>query len=74
MAPLLTVPATEELRQTYHPARLTAADYPTLLGDAEPVETLSVPCVVAAYAWPPGSERYRKVARFVEAYDAARSD
>src|SRR5207248_6023899 len=64
----LSVPAPDELRQAHHPARLTAADYPALLGDAEPVETLSVPCVVAAYAWPTGSERYRKVARFVDAF------
>ncbi len=61
------IPATAELAKTYAPARLTSEDYP-VIDDQGPVETLSVSAVLAAYAWPLGSERYRRVARFVDAF------
>jgi TRAP transporter TAXI family solute receptor len=64
----LAVPPKPELVQTYAPARLTAEDYPRLVREGEAVETLAVSAVMAAYAWPVGSERYRKVARFVDAF------
>jgi TRAP-type uncharacterized transport system substrate-binding protein len=65
---LLSVPLNEELRETYRPARLLAEDYPTLLRDGRAIDTLAVGSVMAVYAWPQGSERYRKVARFVDAF------
>lgn len=65
----LPVALTSALMETYLPATLTAADYPTLVR-AEGVETIAVGAVMAVYAWPIGSERHRKVARFVEALHA----
>ena len=65
----LPVPATPALLETYLPSTLAPTDYPTLVGGA-PVETIAVGAVMAAYAWPPGTERHRKVARFVEAFFA----
>lgn len=64
----LPIPATPSLLETYLPTGLTAADYPTLIPAGATVETIAVGAVMAVYAWPPGSERYRKVARFVHAF------
>jgi TRAP transporter TAXI family solute receptor len=66
----LPLPATPALMETYLPATLAAADYPTLIPAGASVETIAVGAVMAVYAWQPGSERHRKVARFVEALHA----
>jgi len=52
----------------YVPARLTAADYPGLIPYNQPVDTLAVSTVLAVSNLPAGSERYRKVANFVDAF------
>lgn len=62
----LPIAPTSALMETYLPATLTTADYPTLV-PAEGIQTIAVGAVMAVYAWTPGSERHRKVARFVEA-------
>lgn len=66
----LPVPATDALLETYLPSALTAEDYPTLVPAGPPVETLAVGAVMAVYAWQPGSERHRKVSRFLETFQA----
>jgi TRAP transporter TAXI family solute receptor len=58
------------LQDDYLPAQLKAEDYPALMSPGERIDTIAVPAVLAAYNWPPQSERYRKVARFVEAFFA----
>jgi TRAP transporter TAXI family solute receptor len=65
---LLGVPFTDQLAETYLPAQLTGADYPKLMDEGRPVQTLAVGSVLAVFNWPPGSERYRKVARFVDEF------
>lgn len=62
------VPMVPALLDTYLPAELGAAQYPSLVPDGGPVETIAVGAVMAAYAWQPGSERHRKVAAFVDAF------
>jgi TRAP-type uncharacterized transport system substrate-binding protein len=64
----LPVPLTQPLLETYLPSEITRAQYPTLIADDQPVETLAVGAVMAVYAWPPSTERYAKVARFVDAF------
>jgi TRAP transporter TAXI family solute receptor len=66
----LEVPLTPALLDTYLPSRLTAERYPNLIPAGGGVETLAVGAVMAAYAWTPGTERHRKVARFVDAFFA----
>jgi TRAP transporter TAXI family solute receptor len=61
------LPPTPALLETYLPTSLSASDYPALIPAGETVETIAVGAVMAVYAWPPGSERHRKVARFVDA-------
>lgn len=63
----LEVPLTPALMDTYLPATLGAARYPNLIPQGA-VETLAVGAVMAVYAWQPGTERHRKVARFVDAF------
>ena len=66
----LPIAATPALIETYLPSTLGAADYPGLVPQGESVETIAVGAVMAVYAWQPGTERHRKVARFVEAFQS----
>jgi TRAP transporter TAXI family solute receptor len=65
---LVTVDYEKPLQGDYLPAGLTAKDYPNLIAEGETVDTIAVPAVLAAYNWSPGSERYRKLSQFVEAF------
>ena len=65
---LVTIDYEKPLQSDYLPASLTAKDYPNLIAEGETVDTIAVPAVLAAYNWAPGSERYRKLAQFVEAF------
>jgi TRAP-type uncharacterized transport system substrate-binding protein len=51
----------------YLPSYLEPADYPNLIAKGERIATISVPTILAAYKWRPGSTRYLRVARFVDA-------
>jgi len=64
----LEVPLTPALVDTYLPSRLTAERYPNLVEAGGGVDTVAVGAVMAVYAWQPGTERHRKVARFIEAF------
>jgi TRAP transporter TAXI family solute receptor len=63
----LPVSLTQALANVYEQGVITAADYPNLM-EGGPVATLSVGSVMAVYGWPQGSERFKKVARFVDAF------
>jgi TRAP transporter TAXI family solute receptor len=64
---LVTVDYDKPLQGDYLPATLTAADYPNLISnDEQKVDTIAVPAVLAAYNWAPNTDRYRKVALFVD--------
>ena len=66
----LSVPLTDTLANTYLPADLTHASYPALVEEGAPVSTVAVGSVMAVYAWQPNTERYAKVARFINAFFA----
>lgn len=65
---LLAVPLNATLLQTYLPTKFEHADYPNLVADGESVETVAVGAVMAVYNWRPGTERYARLARFVDAF------
>lgn len=65
---LLPVPYVEALEQDYLPAKLTHEDYPNLIAKGTSIDTVSIPSVLAAYNWPRDTDRYRRVAQFVEAF------
>ncbi|MBL8699910.1 MAG: TRAP transporter substrate-binding protein [Alphaproteobacteria bacterium] len=66
----LPVTPTDALLETYLPAALSATDYPNLIAGGESVETIAVGAVMAVYGWPRNSERYQRVAHFVDAFFA----
>jgi TRAP transporter TAXI family solute receptor len=56
------------LAQTYLPDRFTHDTYPLLVAADAPVPTIAVGDVMAVFGWAPRSDRYAKVARFVDAF------
>jgi TRAP-type uncharacterized transport system substrate-binding protein len=50
----------------YLPSSIEAADYPNLVPKGERIATIAVPTILAAYNWPQQSDRYQRVARFVD--------
>jgi TRAP transporter TAXI family solute receptor len=65
---LVPVEYAKPLQNDYLPAGLSAKDYPNLISDQQQVDTIAVPAVLAAYNWAPKTERYRKLALFVDAF------
>ena len=65
---LAAVDYSKPLQSDYLPATLTSEDYPNLIPEGETVDTIAVPSVLAAYNWAPNTERYRKLALFVDAF------
>jgi TRAP transporter TAXI family solute receptor len=65
---LVPVQYAKPLQDDYLPASLSVKDYPNLVSDQERVDTIAVPAVLAAYNWAPNTERYRKLALFVDAF------
>jgi len=63
---LVPIPFDQRLADLYYPGEFSKADYPNLVG-GKPVDTVAVSSILAVYNWPANSERYRKVARFVDA-------
>ena len=64
----IAVPATDALLDTYLPSSLGSGDYPGLVPSGSSVDTIAVGAVMSVYGWPRGSDRYRKVARFIDAF------
>jgi TRAP-type uncharacterized transport system substrate-binding protein len=50
----------------YLPATLEAAEYPGLIKQGERVSTIAVPTALVAFNWPAKTNRYQRVARFVD--------
>ena len=50
----------------YLPAVLEAAEYPGLIKQGERVSTIAVPTALVAFNWPAQTNRYQRVARFVD--------
>ena len=65
---LVKVDYDKPLQGDYLPATMTSKDYPNLISEGETVDTIAVPALLAAYNWAPNSERYRKLANFVDAF------
>jgi TRAP transporter TAXI family solute receptor len=65
---LVKVDYEKPLQGDYLPATLTSKDYPNLISEGETVDTIAVPALLAAYNWAPNTDRYRKLANFVDAF------
>lgn len=65
---LLPVPYTEALEADFLPTTITHKDYPNLLPEKGSVDTIAFSLVLFAYNWPRNTERYRRLAKFVDAF------
>jgi TRAP transporter TAXI family solute receptor len=65
---ILPVPYAKPLQQDFLPAILTHQDYPNLIEEGRRVDTIAVSAVLIAYNWDHGTERHRRIAKFVEAF------
>jgi TRAP-type uncharacterized transport system substrate-binding protein len=64
---LLTIPYDRALQDIYLPSTFTSEEYPNLVAPGDRVDSLAVSTVLMVYNWPLQSDRYRRVAHFVDA-------
>jgi TRAP-type uncharacterized transport system substrate-binding protein len=64
----LAIPLNPPVTATYVPTRLTAADYPGLVPQDQTVDTVAVGAVLLAANLQVGSERFRNLVNFVDAF------
>jgi TRAP transporter TAXI family solute receptor len=62
------IPFTKTFSDYYTLGELTNKAYPDLVPEDQPTDTIAVPAVLAVFNWGKGSERYRRVERFTEAF------
>jgi TRAP-type uncharacterized transport system substrate-binding protein len=65
---LVTVPYDRRLQDLYLPTTLSSDEYPNLLTPGETVDTIATSDLLVTFNWPEKSERYRRVANFVNAF------
>jgi TRAP-type uncharacterized transport system substrate-binding protein len=56
------------VRATYVPARLTHKDHPHLIPEGETVLTIAQSSMLVVYAWPPGTQRYEMLQKFIRLF------
>lgn len=64
---IIPIPYTSVLQEDYIPDKFTSDDYPELIPEGKPVETVAVSAVLIAFNWRKDSDRYRRVKKFTEA-------
>jgi len=65
---LLSVPYSRLFADYYTIGDFTSKEYPALLRADERIETIAVPAVLAAFNWKRGTDRHRRIERFVERF------
>jgi branched-chain amino acid transport system substrate-binding protein len=63
---LVPVDYAKTLQEEYLPSKMTSQDYPNLVPESGPVETVAAEAVLASYNWAPNSDRYRRLALLVD--------
>ena len=64
---LLEIPYQRQLQDIYLPSDFSSEEYPNLVPQGSRVDTVAVSTMLLVYNWPLESDRYRRVARFVDA-------
>jgi TRAP-type uncharacterized transport system substrate-binding protein len=64
---LLEVPYIEAFEESYLPASLSNETYPNLIAKGTKVQTVGASLLLITYNWAPGSDRYRRIEKFVNA-------
>ena len=60
------IPFSKTFADYYTVGELTNKEYPTLIPEAQSVDTIATPAVLAVFNWSKGNDRYRRTERFVE--------
>ena len=60
------IPFSRTFADYYTLGEFTSKEYPTLVPEAQSVDTIAVPAVLAVFNWPKGSDRHRRLERFTE--------
>ena len=65
---LVPIPYDRRHQDLYLPMTLSGAEYPNLLAPDEKIETVASSVLLVTFNWPENSERYRRTAKFVDAF------
>ncbi len=64
---LVSIPYDQRLQDLYLPSEFTSDDYPNLIAPGEKIDTVAAGILLVAFNWPENTDRYQRVARFVDA-------
>jgi TRAP-type uncharacterized transport system substrate-binding protein len=64
---LVSIPYDKRLQDLYLPSEFTSDEYPNLIPAGEKVDTVAAGILLASFNWPEKTDRYQKVAKFVDA-------
>jgi len=64
----LSIPYSEKFADYYVPCPLTSDDYPNLIPIGQSIDNLCMSAVLAVYNFPKGSDRARRLERFIQYY------
>ena len=64
----VSIPFSKTFSDYYTLGELTSKEYPNLVPEGQNADTIAVPAVLAVFNWPKGSDRFRRVERFTEAF------
>jgi TRAP-type uncharacterized transport system substrate-binding protein len=67
---VLEVPYADALEESFLPAGLSSDNYPNQIAKGAKVRTIGTQLLLVTYNWAPGTDRYRKTEKFVEAFFA----
>lgn len=65
---LIGVDYVPALEAKFLPGSITSEDYPNLIPEGQRIQTIATQTLLVTFNWSPGTARYRKVERFVEAF------
>jgi TRAP-type uncharacterized transport system substrate-binding protein len=65
---LVTIPYDRRLQDLYLPSSLSSEEYPNLLAPGEKIDTVATSVLLVTFNWPEKSDRYVRVAKFVDAF------
>jgi len=64
----VSIPYDPRLKDLYLPSKFTSDEYPNLVPAGETVPTISGSVLLVSYNWPENTDRYNRVARFVDSF------
>jgi TRAP-type uncharacterized transport system substrate-binding protein len=65
---LVPIQYDSRLQDLYLPTTLSGEEYPNLLSPGQTIDTVATSVLLVSFKWPENSERYKRVARFVDTF------